>query len=253
MLAGERLEKILEIIQKENTVKVNKLSNLFSVSKDLIRKDLSKLEAKGFVIKTYGGAMLKRKTAPNINIPERKSKNSEIKNKIALKAYGLIESNEVVFLDISTVNVYLAQKIFEGVKKITVVTNMLDILNILLKSKHVKTICIGGILNKKIDGFVGAETISYLQNYKFDKCFLGTTGVDVYNRTITTFEAEDGETKKVVLNNSKNVYFAMENKKFYQDGNYIFSDFSKINGIITEEKPSKELVKELEEFKIKII
>lgn len=252
MLAGERLEKILEIIQKENTVKVNKLSDLFKVSKDLIRKDLSKLEAKGFVIKTYGGAMLKRKIAPNINIPERRNKNSEIKNKIALKAYELIQSNEVIFLDISTVNVYLAQKISEGTKKITVITNMLDILNVLLKSKHIKIICIGGVLNKNIDGFIGAETISYLQNYKFDKCFLGTTGIDVYNRTVTTFEAEDGETKKVVLNNSKHVYLAMENKKFYQDGNYIFSDLSKITGVITEEKPSKELVKELEELKIKI-
>ena len=44
MFVSERLNEILKLIEKKGKVEVNHLSNLFKVSKDLIRKDLSKLE-----------------------------------------------------------------------------------------------------------------------------------------------------------------------------------------------------------------
>lgn len=43
MFVSERLNEILKLIEKKGKVEVNHLSNLFKVSKDLIRKDLSKL------------------------------------------------------------------------------------------------------------------------------------------------------------------------------------------------------------------
>ena len=47
MFVSERLEEIINLITKYGKVEVNKLSKHFKVSKDLIRKDLSKLEEQG--------------------------------------------------------------------------------------------------------------------------------------------------------------------------------------------------------------
>ena len=47
MFVSERLNEILKLIEEKGKVEVNHLSNLFKVSKDLIRKDLSKLEKYG--------------------------------------------------------------------------------------------------------------------------------------------------------------------------------------------------------------
>ena len=63
MFVSERLEKILNLINEQGKVEVNKLSKYFKVSKDLIRKDLSKLEEQGLLERTYGGAIKKRQLA----------------------------------------------------------------------------------------------------------------------------------------------------------------------------------------------
>lgn len=58
MFAIERQNKIKEILFKEKRVDVSELSKLFEVTEVTIRRDLAKLEQDGFLIKTYGGAVL---------------------------------------------------------------------------------------------------------------------------------------------------------------------------------------------------
>ena len=58
MFAIERQNKIKEILYKEKRVDVFELSELFSVTEVTIRRDFDKLEQEGFLIKTYGGALL---------------------------------------------------------------------------------------------------------------------------------------------------------------------------------------------------
>ena len=60
MLARERQNKIVEIVNREGSVLVKELSELFKVTEDSIRKDLSALEKKGLLKKTYGGAIKNR-------------------------------------------------------------------------------------------------------------------------------------------------------------------------------------------------
>ena len=58
MLALERRNLILEKLQEDKKVVVSLLSRQFGVSEETIRRDLEKLEAEGFAIKSYGGAVL---------------------------------------------------------------------------------------------------------------------------------------------------------------------------------------------------
>ena len=47
MFVKERLEIIMSLLKEKGKIEVNDLSKKFSVSKDLIRKDLQKLEDQG--------------------------------------------------------------------------------------------------------------------------------------------------------------------------------------------------------------
>ena len=58
MLAVERKNRILSILQEEKKVVVGELAELFDVSEETIRRDLEKLESEGLVVKAYGGAVL---------------------------------------------------------------------------------------------------------------------------------------------------------------------------------------------------
>ena len=79
MLAIERKNEILAILQKEQRVLVSELSKRYDVTDETIRRDLEKLESEGYVKKTYGGAVLNQyksryaSSNPREDKPQRKA------------------------------------------------------------------------------------------------------------------------------------------------------------------------------------
>ena len=98
MFVEERQSAIMEELHANGKVKVKELSERFSVSEDLIRKDLSALEAKGLLKKAYGGAVLIRENIHRKIAAQRKDVNQEEKRGIAKAAVDLIQEGDVVFL-----------------------------------------------------------------------------------------------------------------------------------------------------------
>ena len=54
----KRIDKIREKVKVEGKVIVSELSQLYGVTEETIRRDLEKLEAEGFLTRTFGGAIL---------------------------------------------------------------------------------------------------------------------------------------------------------------------------------------------------
>ncbi|MCJ7688540.1 MAG: DeoR/GlpR family DNA-binding transcription regulator, partial [Clostridiaceae bacterium] len=124
MFAEERIEKIIDKLNANQKVVVKDLSKNFNVTEDCIRKDLKILEKQGILKRTYGGGVLIRQDAPHNDILIRKNINLEGKQKIAEKAFELIQQRETIFLDISSTNILIAERIAKGNKKLIVITNM---------------------------------------------------------------------------------------------------------------------------------
>ncbi len=253
MFAHERQQEIMNILNSNGKVKVKELSLIFSVTEDCIRKDLRGLESKGLLKRTYGGAMKVRQAAKEMTIFERKNINIPSKTKIAKKAFDLINDKETIFLDISTTNIILANILADSNKSLTVITNMLDIVKILSKNQNINIVSTGGVFNKNLDGYTGSTAIEFINNYKFNKAFVGSCGIDIFEHSITTFDIEDGNTKKAIINSSKKTYLVMEKYKFDYDGVYKFALIDDIHGIIIDEYPEKEIIKTLSENNIEII
>lgn len=254
MFTEERLNEILNILNIHGKVKVKELSQKFNVTEDCIRKDLKQLEQSGNLKRTYGGAIQIRQSSQLYDISEREKIDISTKSIIAKKALEVIEDRETIFLDISTINILIAKSLLTSSKRVTVVTNMLEIANILLTSGHNITVVVAaGVLNKSLNGFIGAATNDFITKYKFDKSFIGSCGVDAFNKSITTFEIEDGITKSTIIQSSKKTFLVMENKKFNLDGNYKFAMVDDINAIITDEKPNEQIMEILESNEIELI
>ena len=125
MLARERQNTIVEIVNREGSVRVKNLSKKFGVTEDSIRKDL-------MLKKTYGGAVRVRTNSHDRYVSQRIGKNVEEKRVIAKRAYEIIQDGDVIFLDISTINIELVKLIVEADRPVTVVTNMIDAILIML-------------------------------------------------------------------------------------------------------------------------
>ena len=58
LLANQRRDQIIRLLQEDGSAKVVELAKLFRVSEVTIRQDLEKLEADHLIIREHGGAYL---------------------------------------------------------------------------------------------------------------------------------------------------------------------------------------------------
>lgn len=252
MFVKERQEKIVELLHEQGNVVVKMLAQHFSVSEDCIRKDLASLEKQGELKRTYGGAVLKRINVHKEYVRERRNNNVSIKRGIAEKALSLVHPGDMIFLDISTSNIELARQIRDSNAQVSVVSNMVEIMQVFSEACNVTFSFIGGNFNRGRDGFIGALTIENLQRYHFDVAFMGVVALDVFNNSVNTYVAEDGLTKRAIMANSKHAYMLCETEKFEQEGNYRYATLDDFTGIILDKRVAKEVEKLLLEHAIEL-
>lgn len=252
MLASKRQEMIVDIVNKNGSVLVKELSEKFQVTEDSIRKDLTLLEKKGLLKKTYGGAVKVRVNTHDLYVSQRIGKNTQEKKEIAGKAIELIADGDVIFLDISTSNIELIKLIVERNMNITVVTNMIDVMLTSTVPADTKLVFVGGMLNRGRDGFVGALTNSQIEEFRFDKAFLGVAGLDAEKNSVYTYAVDDAMTKKTIMKSADKKYLMVENRKFSIDGNYRYAPISDFKGLILDRKPEERILKNLEKYKVEL-
>lgn len=253
MLQKERHEQILSKLNLEGSVRVKELSREFDVTEDCIRKDLTILEKEGLLKRIHGGATQIRKNLHALNVVERIGIDSPEKKKIALKAVEMIEPDTMVFLGISTICLEIAKLIYQKNLRVTVVTNMIDIMRVFTNESNTRLIFLGGDINRSRDGFVGTLTIEQIKNFKFDLSFIGVVGINAYDGKVTTYDAEDGLTKKEVINSSKSIFIVAQSHKFELDGNYTFAHIADFNGYICEGNIKENIRDKMLEYELEII
>lgn len=236
MFLEERYEKILEIIKLQGRVTVKDLAKAFKVTEDCIRKDLRELENREKLKRVYGGAIIQRTHNDIKPIDERKNINIDKKIKIAKNAVNIIKDGEIIFLDTSTNNLEISKELNKSGKKIIVVTNMIEIILELKNNPNIKVICIGGEFNNEVGAIVGAAADRYIENFTYDKAFIGVCGINKETGYISTIYLEDGTTKKTIIECSNKSYLVMEKEKFNYDEFYKFASLDDIAGIVTEEE-----------------
>lgn len=234
MFLKERQDAIAEQIQVEGRVTVSDLAARYDVSEDCIRKDLKTLAEEGRCKKVYGGA-IRVETAPDRNIFHRFGVRMDEKRRIAEQAYELIADGDTIFLDISTTNIALAELLAAGNKRCIVVSNMIDLLQIVGQNPVVKVLCTGGTVNLELNGFVGSMTVEALTPMRFNKSFIGALGVDMETGDVLTFDVDDALVKRTVLERTETAYLVADLQKFGAPGNYEFAQVSDFAALITNE------------------
>ena len=234
MFTEERQSAIEKCLRENGKVKVKELSEIFQVTEDCIRKDLKTLENAGKLKRTYGGAILSQDYPLKRDVVDRR------------------QFNETIFLDISTTNIELAKLLAASNMRVVVVSNMIDILQILATNPSITAIGTGGTMYQTVNGFMGAATIEVIKQYSFDRAFIGSCGVDMTDCAITTLGVEDGLTKKAAVHSSRHKYVVMERDKFYFNDSYKYAYFDDISGIVTDEFPDDTIVSTLERAGVKL-
>ena len=253
MFLEERQDCILQMLAQDGKVLVKELSEKFKVTEDCIRKDLGALEKQGKLKRTYGGAVVRRENLHILEVSRHREVHVEAKRKIAQAAVRLIGGNDMVFLDISTSNLAIAELLATTTTEVKVVTNMIDILVVLSRNPMIQLIFAGGKINKSRDGFWGGMTLDFISRLKPDIAFVGAVGVDVKENSVSTYDIEDGINKAAIIRMSKRAYVVAESSKLSSDGNYNYVTLDTLSGLITDEKPAADICRAAESYGVEII
>ena len=253
MFLEERQEAILNLLSRDGKVRVKDLSEMFKVTEDCIRKDLGALEKQGKLKRTYGGAVVRRENLHMLEVSKHRNTDVEAKRRIAQAAVKLIHEKDMVFLDISTSNLAIAELLVKTDRDMTVVTNMIDILVVLARNPKIRLVFAGGKINKSRDGFWGGMTLDFISKLKPDIAFVGAVGVDVKENSVSTYDIEDGINKAAIVRVAKRAYVVAEARKLSNDGNYNYTSLDTLSGLITDSKPAEDICEAAEDYGVEII
>ena len=148
MFLEERQTKILEMLERDGKVLVKELAEIFGVTEDSIRKDLSSMELDGKLKRTYGGAVSIKEKLQMTEANRRRISDVESKRKIAAAAVRLMQPQDLIFLDISTISIAIAQILEKIETNYKILTNMIDVAVMLARNPKIDLFCAGGGIHK---------------------------------------------------------------------------------------------------------
>lgn len=251
MLAIERRNAILEKLQAEHRVVVSELSEIYEVSEETIRRDLDKLENEGLVIKSYGGAVLNENTNLELPFNIRKNRNVVGKQKIAEMISERIGEGEHIFLDASSTAVAVARAI-KGIKKLTVITNSLEIAIELLDAPGCKVISTGGAATGSSFALVGQVTDQVIRSYYVDKAIVSAKAFDM-EAGFTEGDERHAHNKQSMLTCAKEKILAVDHSKFGRISFAKICDIKDITTIVTDRRPEAEFLRRFEDLGVECI
>ena len=245
MLTEKRYEIILSLLKEKGLIKVTELMDSTNTSESTIRRDLCTLESKGLLQRIHGGAKSINYTSKELSFKEKSTKNIHEKNILAKYAASLIEDGECIFLDAGT-STYEIIKYLRN-KDILVVTTGLNHIDALVDN-DIRCYMIGGNVKLNTKAIVGSHAIKYLNKFRFDKCFIGTNGIDL-KAGFTTPDCEEASIKSCAIDNSKISFVLADNSKFNEISFVKFSELEKCI-IITNKENGINEYKEITDIKV---
>nr|WP_237397661.1 DeoR/GlpR family DNA-binding transcription regulator [Gilliamella sp. Pas-s25] len=239
---NERRELILEELITSGTVYVSELARKYQVTYETIRKDLSQLEKKGFLVKCHGGATLKQGALEN-PFQIREKENASLKKSIAQEALTLLPDNCSMIIGTGSTTLELA-KLLVYRSDFKIFTDSLPVANTLISSKN-QVFLFGGELRDKSSSVFGGWALSMISEIQVDICFLGTDGFSNLNGPSSP-SSSDAFIDKAIIAHADKKYILGDYTKFSRKSLYKICDWCEITALITNDMADPIQVAELE-------
>ena len=170
MLNNERQQQILSCMESKNTITVKELTDQLYASPSTIRRDLSELEAQGFLTRIHGGAVLTAGSTFDTPASLRCTQQLAEKQRIADLASRFLAPSATYFFDSSSTAAILATKLtmYPDVK---VATNGVAILANMKSTEHLSILSTGGFLRSPWDELTGNLALKAIENLNADIFF----------------------------------------------------------------------------------
>lgn len=231
MALNIRQTEILEIARTEGRVVVEALADRFNVSLQTIRRDLSDLAEAGHLDRVHGGAVIRTGVA-NFAYEERRRMHEDAKAAIGRACAQAIPDNSSIILNLGTTTEAVARELL-GHRNITVVTNNINVANILLPNESCDVIVAGGNLRRSDGGLVGQLTSEFFGEFKVDFGIIGTSALDAEGDMLD-YDLAEVRVSRMILKQARRSFLVTDASKLNRTAPVLLGSLEEIDTVFTD-------------------
>lgn len=226
-----RQAEILSLAHRNGTVTVEGLAEHFGVTLQTIRRDLTELAESHKIERVHGGAVLRSGTT-NIEYEARRTLNATAKTAMARACASEIPNACSVFLNIGTSTEAVAQHL-RGHRGLMIVTNNLNVANIMLDTEDTQTIVTGGRLRRSDGGLVGHVANETIRQFRFDIAVIGCSAMDT-NGDLLDFDPEEVGVSQTIIAQSRKCFLVADHSKFNRTAPVRIASMKSLTSVFTD-------------------
>jgi len=252
----KRAKEILRLLLSHGKASVEELTQLFATSPASIRRDLVRLEERGLVHRTHGGAMLAGQTYEpfrfDASFHVREGRFAPEKQRIAIKAADLVQENETIGFTAGTTTTQVARalRLRNGLH---IITNAVNIGMELSSSNGLDTTLTGGCMRwPGAFSLIGPATLEALNVVMMDKVFVGVCGIDPQHGA-TTIEADEAAVFRAMTRRAKQVIVVADSSKVGMTSPAVICPVTDIDILITDDGISDEAIKAFQRSHVQVM
>lgn len=205
-----RQRELLDYLTIHKEAEITELEKHFNVSAMTIRRDLAQIEKTGSIMRVSGGAILVEPRGIEPSYLRRMDWNTQEKKRIAELACGLVQSGDVIFLDVGSTCIACARRLKN--LDVTVVTNAYACVCELANGNNCDIIVLGGDFEKKELVCTGIRTYQEIEDYFFTRALIAVGGIDeegLYDYNLRTIQI-----RRKVIGCAREVIVLADHTKF---------------------------------------
>nr|MBC7245609.1 DeoR/GlpR transcriptional regulator [Chloroflexota bacterium] len=251
MFNSERKQAMLLLIRERGRATVAELSERFGVSAATVRRDLDALEDEGLILRAHGGAFVAERALPEPPIIQRMKENEEAKRRIGRAAAELIQDGETIFLGSGTTTFEVARNL-AGKKNLTVITNALNIINLLTDQPDVTVIVTGGLLRHSELSIIGHIAEQTLKELRANKVIMGMRAISIEDGLTSDYLPEI-MTDRAIIRSAPEVILVADHSKLGKVSTVLVAPVTAVHKIVTDSAAPANVVAELRALGIEVI
>lgn len=241
---------ILYLLESQKRVSNAELCKALSLSTSSVRKKLAKMEEKGLLIRTHGGAasidadrdetMIKKS---RVNIAQKKA--------IALAASQFLVSGETIALGGGSTIAELAPYLLK-MKRTIVLTDSTITATLIIPNRNLEVHINSGIVRGRTGCVVGPSSDILFTQYTIDKAFISCDSFSL-EQGAGSENILVGKVERNIIKCAKSSYFLCDSTKLNQNSLYSFAGLHEVTALITDEEANPDYIEMLRKEGLTVI
>lgn len=244
-----------DFVERRGFAAVSEIASELGVSEITVRRDLTRLESLGVLVRTHGGALAGKIGSGDTfdsdepSFEARRRRNADAKARIGEAAATLIRPGATIAIDVGTTALELARHLTTR-DDVKIFTNSIRAAT-LLADGPAPVYLPGGQVRAKEFSVHGSIAVAQLRHYWFDQAFIGFSGLT--DQGLFDYSLEDTEIKRVYIERAAQIVALCDSSKFGRLSMARVGTLDELDTLITDAPPPDALRLALERANVAII